>query len=251
MERALAREDEAEDGSEINWPDDAEGDDEDNAAEYGFDLKSTGNEPLLDHWRRRRQSPRSGSGGNQKGIKLNSNYHEDAEIGAARQSAPGPAELAARGVATASLGLPLGLPPQSPAVAGKRRECDWAKVRSDNYKRAARMGLANEEINGGNRDGSAGDADTIHDNDVEAVELLCGGVPLVAVGAGAGRFAASHRHHNNNADDDANRCGGASALASDAHDELETVVLRLAETPPADAGRATRGDATLATTCVT
>lgn len=83
------------DDSEINWVDnDNDGDYEENVPaeeeveeenfddddECGFDLRSTGSMPLLHQHQRQRQQ-RSGTG-NQKGIKLNSNYHEDAEIGA-------------------------------------------------------------------------------------------------------------------------------------------------------------------------
>lgn len=79
-----------EDDSEINWVDnDNDGDYEekeeeniDDDDECGFDLRSTGSMPLLhQHQRQRQRQQRSGTG-NQKGIKLNSNYHEDAEIGA-------------------------------------------------------------------------------------------------------------------------------------------------------------------------
>lgn len=85
-----------EDDSEINWVDnDNDGDYEENVPaeegeeenfddddESGFDLRSTGSMPLLhQHQRQRQRQQRSGTG-NQKGIKLNSNYHEDAEIGA-------------------------------------------------------------------------------------------------------------------------------------------------------------------------
>lgn len=237
-------EEEEEDGSEINWLDDDNGGGDDDYAEnndeYGFDLRSTGSAPLLHQQQKQQRRPSAGSG-NQKGIKLNSNYHEDAEIGALHRRA-GVEEETRRH-------------PQQQQLVGKNNVCDWTKVRNNNCKRAGRMGIANEEISDGNQ--NHGDASTIARDEVSSSSAGAEeGMGLS--GVAESRYSGSNSNNNkSNNNDTANNSGGKRILAgesvtergaaADIVDELETVVLRLAATEGAES----RGNSTLATTCVT
>lgn len=226
--------DEEEDGSEINWLDDDNGggdaDYAENNDEYGFDLSSTRSVPLL-HKQKQQRRPSAGSG-NQKGIKLNSNYHEDAEIGAFNGCA-------------VVVGDETGRHHQQ---LGKNNVCDWTKVRNNNCKRAGRMGIANEEISDGNQNAFAIDGDEVSEA-VSAGARAEGGMGLSGV-AEESRYSGSNSNNNKGNNNDRILAGESASkrgAAADIVDELETVVLRLASTEDAE----TRGNSTLATTCVT
>lgn len=208
------------DDSEINWVDnDNEGggggaddyygsdaaeqpqreqeqDEDDNDDECGFDLRSTGSAPLLG-WQKQRQSQtrqqqqqRSGTG-NQKGIKLNSNYDEDAEIDAFHR----------RG-----------------RTSGKNKGVrDWAKERNADDAEGRDCGRMGEDET---RAGDSSGAMSLEREESGDTECRYSGSNCRGGGAEGGSSS-----NNNNGCDATPQPLPSSVIGIE--DELETVILRL------------------------
>lgn len=183
--------------------------------ECGFDLRSTGSTPLLGRsWQRRTGT------GNQKGIKLNSNYHEDAEIDALNR--------------------------RRAVSSGKNKGVrDWAKVRNDNCKGGSsfREGPAKERIEAGAMSSLGRES-----NNYDATESRYSGSNCRGGGD-------SEKNNNSHSNDEANDRGLAAPAAASTvivpEDELETVILRLNSTSAAEEELGGEGGGRVTTACVT
>lgn len=186
-----------------------DGDDDD---ECGFDLRSTGSASKLlgGEWR-----SRQGISGNQKRIKLNSNYREDAEIDAFNRRRVG---------------------------GGKNKGvCDWAKVPRNVDSQSGGGRQREQQLEEMMMRGATVLEDRELSRDGDGALLL----ERQHLGSNCG----SSGNNNNNPDsnDDANdRERGPARDVGVPEDELETVILRLSSGGSADEG------ATLTTSaCVT